>query len=126
MKHFPNVMGNPERENITVRELTSAGIPVLKKENRPFRVYGREGDVYFYRCPLGWVIKYDLPIKLANDIYHNPQYRGQISVAGFSRDPVTNNQFLKQKGRTSVPFLFVDTWEAFLFVITALRQKDLI
>ena len=87
-----NLAGNRQCDQIIRKELLKAGVDIVQLPNSlvsevPASIVGKLGGFEFHRAWYYWVVKGQVPLNVARELYENPNGREDIRVVGHAGCP---------------------------------------
>jgi len=111
--HLYNLAGNENCDYFIKAELTLAGIDMVQEKDRgevPAKIKGKLGNFKFSRAWTYWIVKGDVPLSVAEELYADPVGVKYVRVAGHCGCPAPKEWATpNEKGELVVDCYHIDT-----------------
>lgn len=113
-----NLAGNKDCDKEIERELTRCSIEVVPDQPRvgevPSSLLGKLGLFTFFRAWYYWVVRGDMPLKIAQELYNDPVGKTDIRVCGDCSCPAPEGVFITWRDKDGKVLLSTIQREALL------------
>jgi hypothetical protein len=125
-----NLAGDPDCDRFIRDELQRALIPIKEldtpqKGEVPAKLQGELGPYTFERAWYYWIVRGDVPLAVAQELYQHPVGKADVRVVGHCGCPPPEEWSTETSSGPVITHYHIDTQEGLILFVNTIRKYNL-